>query len=50
MEPKVFKSEPTHVCRESYIHPDKLVKKMAEKYGRGNFRIKVGNQQLGSTK
>jgi hypothetical protein len=42
MEPKVFKGEPTHVFGESYIDPDKLLKRMAEKYGTGNFCIKVG--------
>ncbi|OXN27664.1 hypothetical protein CDV57_03895 [Aspergillus fumigatus] len=41
MEPKVFKGEPTHVFRESYIDPDKLLKRMAEKYRRGNFCIKL---------
>lgn len=42
IEPKVFKGEPTHVFKESYINPDKLLKRIAEKYRRGNFCIKVG--------
>jgi hypothetical protein len=50
MEPTVFKDEPTHVHGESYIDPDKLLKKMAEKYGSGNFRIKVDIHHHGSTK
>jgi hypothetical protein len=50
MEPKVFKGEPTHVFGESYIDPDKLLKRMAQKYGRGNFRIKVGINKHGRTK
>jgi hypothetical protein len=50
MEPKVFKGEPTHVFGESYIDPDKLLKRMAEKYGRGNFCIKVGINKHGRTK
>jgi hypothetical protein len=50
MEPRVFKGEPAHVCGESDIDPDKLLKKMAEKYGSGNFRIKVDIHQHGSMK
>lgn len=50
MEPKVFKGELTYVFRESYIDPDKLLKRMAEKYRRGNFCIKVGINEYGCIK
>jgi hypothetical protein len=41
MEPRVFKGKPAHVYGESDINPGKLLMKMAEKYGSGNFCIKV---------
>jgi hypothetical protein len=49
MEPKVFKDEPIHVFGEEFcIDPHRLRRRMAIKYGRGNFLIKVRPVILGS--